>query len=509
MEYDFKNKALTHITAAISAVALTLPIFPGDYSSVLGGTEPIMMILRGPEYREIVKVDPGTSSWSNYLTVERGQGGTIARAWPSGTLLFASTTADAYNNMEQTGQNRIVDYNPNQILAPYYKGEKIYQSGPAGCERWWKSWDGINPYWDLITGVKCGAEGYEDIGWNYDILIAAAEWSLEKDLSLEGDPQAIISAMAVNPTNGVIIAGTQYGGELWKSTDGGYNWTKKKDLSLETPAQGKVWAAAYDSFHDVFAVGTDIDGQLWVSGDDGETWTLKKDLSNESPAQNYVYSLAYDSTNHVLVAGTAANAQIWTSGDGGETWWLRKTIRDSGNEVFVYALAYDSVNDIMYAGTGDNKAQIWKSTNGSVTWTLAVDLNAQDSGNNRVYSLGYDPTNDVIMAGVRYNARVYTSVNQGANWIKKKEIWLETPSEEAIWAFAFNSGSDKMFLGCSAHASIWVTDNGGETWTLSKDLSLEDPPKQTGVYAMVYDPISGNMVAGTISSAQVWVGAGF
>ena len=56
MVYDFKNKALTHLTAAITSTALTLPIFPGDYSAILGGTDPIFMILRGPQYREIIKV---------------------------------------------------------------------------------------------------------------------------------------------------------------------------------------------------------------------------------------------------------------------------------------------------------------------------------------------------------------------------------------------------------------------------------------------------------------------
>ena len=85
-------------------------------------------------------------------------------------MLFASTHADHYNSIIQRGENRVIDYNPNEILNPLYAGEKVYQDSPAGCERWWKSFNDTDPYWDIITGQACGSEEYQDIGWDYDLL---------------------------------------------------------------------------------------------------------------------------------------------------------------------------------------------------------------------------------------------------------------------------------------------------------------------------------------------------
>ena len=62
-------------------------------------------------------------------------------------------------------KNKIVDH-------PNFAYEKVYQDAPAGCERWWKSFNGVNPYWDIITGAPCGNETYQDTGWDFWLLKA-------------------------------------------------------------------------------------------------------------------------------------------------------------------------------------------------------------------------------------------------------------------------------------------------------------------------------------------------
>lgn len=167
----FTHKAVAHLAAAIGTSDTTIAVHLTEWESIFRAPEDsVYLMLRGPVNRELIKVDLSSSVWGEYLTIARGQGGTSAVAWPVGSMMFATTSADFYNEIEQRGANRIIDYNPNQVLTPLFAGEKVYQNSPAGCERWWKSFNGVDAYWDLISGTPCGTEAYEDVGWDYDIL---------------------------------------------------------------------------------------------------------------------------------------------------------------------------------------------------------------------------------------------------------------------------------------------------------------------------------------------------
>ena len=171
------HKGIGHLLESVGSGDVYLKLTPSDaqaFINVYG--DYIYALLRGPINREIVKIDIAASALSGngILTVARGQGGTSATAWPVGTLVLCTTNADHYNAIIQRGEYRQIAYNPNEILTPLYAGEKIYQTGPAGCERWWKAFNAVNPYWDIITGAACGNETYQDIGWTYDLLMPIA-----------------------------------------------------------------------------------------------------------------------------------------------------------------------------------------------------------------------------------------------------------------------------------------------------------------------------------------------
>lgn len=181
MTIALAHKAAGHLKTAVSSsdtsFVVDVQVFE-DFVRVTG--DDIYVMLRGPVNRELVKIDVA-GSVSPVFTVARGQGGTIAVAWPVGALIFPTTHEDHYNSITQAGYARTIDYNPNEILSPNFAGEKIYQSSPAGCERWWKSFDGVNPYWDIITGAPCDTELYEDIGWTYNLLLPGPTWEAKFD----------------------------------------------------------------------------------------------------------------------------------------------------------------------------------------------------------------------------------------------------------------------------------------------------------------------------------------
>ncbi len=168
------NKAIGHTLERIEidteyvrlpfAEAQAFITAPGDF---------VFALMRSVTEREIVRIDIAESVTlePGVLKINRGQGGSIAAAWPAGSLMLAVTNEDLYSNFLQTLDVRTISFNPNEVLTPRFFGEEVYQDGPAGCERWWKAYNDVDPYWDIITGAPCQDEIYEDIGFDYDLLV--------------------------------------------------------------------------------------------------------------------------------------------------------------------------------------------------------------------------------------------------------------------------------------------------------------------------------------------------
>jgi hypothetical protein len=167
MPFIFNNRAVSHLVKGITSGETELRINQADFEQFnrygAGGDAFMFCVLRGPTGREIVKIIPDESNYppDPYLVCERGQGGTVAEAWPAGTLLYLCTTADHYSELIQPDAIRQVEFNPNGVLTPAYVGEKIMQY--TGCAvRWWQGFTDTDPYWHLIAGEPCAGENFEN-----------------------------------------------------------------------------------------------------------------------------------------------------------------------------------------------------------------------------------------------------------------------------------------------------------------------------------------------------------
>lgn len=107
---------------------------------------------------EIVKV---ISLDENILSVNRGQGGTTARAWRAGTILAGRLIAEHLDRFIQKGIYRSGAYNPNGVLTGAYTGEKFYQTGPANEQkRWWQNT--VSSKWRLLSGSMILEESLDE-----------------------------------------------------------------------------------------------------------------------------------------------------------------------------------------------------------------------------------------------------------------------------------------------------------------------------------------------------------
>lgn len=497
MTISLAHKAIAHLLVAIAIGDTAIKIDAQAFESFtrLQGDD-VYAILRGPVDREIVKIDI-SGSVNQILAVERGHGGTTAKAWPVGTLLFASTHEDHYNALIQAGETRLIDYNPNEILTPLYGGEKVYQTGPAGCERWWKSFNGVDPYWDIITGAACAQEVYEDIGWDYELLMPGDPWSMKKSLYAVNSSLRWIYSMAYDSSRHNLFAGTRYLCNIWKSDDGGATWALNKDLSASDEA---IYSMVYDAYHDVLIAGTNNGGQIWRSTDGGASWNYVQRLGSELT----VKALAYDPSTHTVIAGTYSNAQLWKSTDGGETWAMKKDVSNEPNgETYILSLTVDTTRNRFIAGTGIGDGELYVSTDDGETWTLKKDLSLESPAQTRIESLAYDANSDIIVAGTYADAQLWLSDDGGETWSMAVDLSLKSPAQYSVDALIYNPANTWIFAGTAYDAQVWVSKNGGATWELDQEL------EHYSIYSFAYDAYHERLNAGignNIGSpgAEIW-----
>ena len=174
-ELSFANKLYAHLAEGITSGQTTIPIVPGDMGNIWAGFKPgvylYLVIMNELGQKEIVKVT-GVNK-NNMLTVQRGQGGTTARAFAIGSPITERTIAEQASYMIQRGIFRQGNYNPNTILTGEFNGEKFWQTGPAANQkRWWINAGG-GDRWRLMSGDLYGYEYRDSEGF----IIAPPQWA--------------------------------------------------------------------------------------------------------------------------------------------------------------------------------------------------------------------------------------------------------------------------------------------------------------------------------------------
>lgn len=478
MTIGFAHKAVAHLLVAITASDTALVVDPQAFEALIRiPGDYIYAILRDPVNRELVKIDIAGST-NPVLTVARGQGGSTPSAFKVGALVAVTTHEDHYNAIIQAGSSRTIDYNPNEILSPLYAGEKVYQDSPAGCERWWKAFNGSDPYWDIITGAKCGAENYEDIGWDYELLMLGDPWS-EKQTLTHSEPVRWIYSLCYDSTRHNLFAGTKYGAHIFKSTDGGASWSHCYDTG-----QDELKALIYDPYHDAIVAGTGDSGHWYRSTDGGDNWSQVTGLVHT------VQCFAYAPDTHTLLCGTFTSARVYRSTDGGASWSLAQNLGvDPPYESYVHSMTYDTSRSRFICGTGLNDGSIWTSDNDGVTWTKRKALGDEGNPQGRIYSMCYDSANDVVVCGTYSDAQIWRSLDGGITWSLTKDLKNESPAQWEVQGMIFVPGNDLIFAGSSYNAQVWLSDDGGDTWTMEQALNNRD------ILAFAHDTYHSKVVA--------------
>jgi len=149
LEHGFNDMAYSLLFEAISDSDTTMVLPAGGAVSFLPGWQSgrtVYLTLTNIQNDiEIVKV---TEIHDDILTVERGQDGSVSKAWPVGTIVIQRGVAIDFTSFIQKGGFRSIAGDPNGVLAGLYPGEKVYDTD---SKSWWINITGT--LWKCLAGT--------------------------------------------------------------------------------------------------------------------------------------------------------------------------------------------------------------------------------------------------------------------------------------------------------------------------------------------------------------------
>lgn len=406
------------------------------------------------QYWEGKKIEKG-KGWKQF---KRWEAFMETRVYPEGERPSAQITTDAYNwvfgNSTQSDLGQWKPKGPfngpslggigrvNRIVFDPQNSNIAWIGTPAGGL--WKSIDG-GQHWttntDKLTNLGISdiaihptnsnimyiGTGDRDAGdtYSYGVLksIDGGNTWTQTGLTHNVTQQTRITDLYINPSNPNIILASTYGG-IFRSTDAGQNWTSVKLGShneiVQKPGNPNV----------LFVSSLNSGScRIFKSTDNGANWSQISStvlpLSNArrielavTPADsNYIYALYGNSANGFR--------GVYRSTDGGTTWTLQASSpnllgwrtdgTDSGGQAWYdLALAVNpSDKDELFVG-GVN---IWTSTNGGTSWSLAAHWYGGGGApfvHADVHDLEFEPTSGHLYACT--DGGVYRNKDNQFSW---------------------------------------------------------------------------------------------
>ncbi len=202
--------------------------------------------------------------------------------------------------------------------------------------------------------------GYTDTTGKTIFLDKLGRIALSEDFGNSWQITDSINAATYNKTIQQMPDGSLYlfstGGQLWRSTDGGYNWDflgltgilLTKDIYFNTPTSG--WACG-------------TNGQFAHTTDGGQTWQTV-DLNTSKQLENLEF---VNEQKGFLFPAAMNNDTFWITQDGGQNW--TPTVLPL-NMTYVYDLAFSDENHGWLAGGSPGAGSMAATTDGGQTWTM-------------------------------------------------------------------------------------------------------------------------------------------
>lgn len=287
-------------------------------------------------------------------------------------------------------------------------------------------------------------------------------------------------AIVIDPNNGDRIYAASVAGGIWLSEDGGDSWVPTQDLManmaiaslvMDPTNSSTLYAGTGEGFYIITGaegvLGAGLPGLGIFKSEDGWSWSLLQntEVTKSNEDFKYVNDLAISSDGKTLLAATGTG--IHRSIDSGQTWTKVRASSGTGVSGCVFIDPGDD-NKAIAAGRGFAAF----STDGGANWT-----DATTPGMNGRVQLSYaQGDSSVVYACVNnHRSEIWRSTDGGVTYTKQKATGAskllggQGNYANAIWAFAGATRSKDVVL--AAGLDIYRSINGGDRFTKISDWS--------------------------------------
>lgn len=294
-------------------------------------------------------------------------------------------------------------------------------------------------------------------GGNFLSTDAGKTW---KDAS-QGYTGAQVRAVAVDPSHpGRAYVAARSG--VFRTIDGGGRWAATGRSPANTTEFNAFAVDPVGGSH--LLAGTNAGGNLLASYDGGVSWRVTAHLDERRGWRVLVFApsnptLVYAGTGGFFSAGVFANelsaAGVFTSADGGLTW--RRPTGDF-SDAHVAALAVDRVTSTrVFAATTNYGVLI--SEDGGRTWRSRASGLPEGKA---AMSIAIDPSDpDVLIVGLE-GAGAYRSSDGGASW---RMASAGMDPEAAVSAVVFSLRQASLVFAADRRTGVYRSTDSGATWS--------------------------------------------
>ena len=130
----------------------------------------------------------------------------------------------------------------------------------------------------------------------------------------------------------------------------------------------------------------------------------------------------------------------------------------------------------------DTSADIWKSQNKGVSWSLIEDDYNDDSNNPK--SMTIDNNNFLYI--VEADDDIWKSSNLGLNWTKINDNYDNVPLSNGASLFLFSDNDNSLFI-VEKDEDIWRSDNQAINWTRVNHTDFNYKNGDVAGYGIIYN----------------------
>lgn len=304
------------------------------------------------------------------------------------------------------------------------------------------------------------------------LLIALGASPLRAQLSTwepmnRGLKHLLVYCIDVDPVDSLVMyCGTEYG-NLYKTSDGGFNWVLHNDGIPSTYNTERVTALLLDRndrtrLHCGFS-GRASAQNFFRSTDSAAHWSVIPTPA-EWKGGGVLHIFQAGGMQPTLYCGLGWYNGIWASRDSGKTW--SKTLDGLGIQVLAGS---PFAPKTLYAGsssTRNKQGPIFSSNDGGVTWLSCGNTNGGWDELTGVRAIAVSPqdTTHVFIGVTGKGEGFYRSVNAGA-----PDSWVKLLALNDISEIAVHPNNENLIYLSTVRKGVMRTTDGGLHWSSISD----------------------------------------